>query len=87
MNPAAAIIDKLGGPSKISKEVGVHRTRVSNWKRPRAAGGTGGMIPQRHIPALMSLAQREGVVLRAEDFFPQPAPEQKAPAPDMGGRA
>lgn len=71
MNPAESIIDKLGGPSKISREVGVHRTRVSNWKRPRECGGTGGVIPQKHIPALLSLAKREGIEITAEEFLPE----------------
>ncbi len=78
MNPAELIIEKLGGPSKVSKEVGVHRTRVSNWKRPREAGGTGGVIPQKHIPVLISMARREGIELSAQDFFPLP----EAPAND-----
>jgi len=41
--------------------------------------------------ATMGLIQRVSAAtngaVAAEDFFPQPAPEQKAPAPDMGGRA
>lgn len=71
MNPAESIIEKLGGPSEVSREVGVHRTRVSNWKRPRDCGGTGGLIPQKHIPALLLLAKRKGIDLGAEDFLPE----------------
>ncbi|WP_454919246.1 carph-isopro domain-containing protein [Xanthobacter sediminis] len=83
MEPAASIIDRLGGPSKISKQIGVHRTRVSNWKRARDAGGTGGIIPQKHIPGLIRMAQHEGVSLTVDDFFAAPhiPANDAAPAP------
>ncbi|MCP4304181.1 MAG: helix-turn-helix domain-containing protein [bacterium] len=70
MEPASSIIQKLGGPSRIAREVGVHRTRVSNWQRPRDVGGTGGLIPQKHIPTLLRLARENGVALAADEFLP-----------------
>lgn len=70
MEPAATIIAKLGGPSAVSKAAGVHRTRVSNWMRPREKGGTGGIIPHWHVHALMSFAAEIGVQLEAKDFAP-----------------
>ena len=70
MEPANRIIDALGGPSKVALIAGVHRTRVSNWKRPREAGGTGGRIPQSHIPILLRAALERGVALSADDFLP-----------------
>jgi hypothetical protein len=73
MEPAQTIITALGGPTIVSRELGVHRTRVSNWQRPRSAGGTGGVIPQRHIPNLIRLAGARGVRLEAADFFPNQA--------------
>jgi hypothetical protein len=63
MNPADSVIEKLGGVSAVAKATGVHRTRVSNWKRPREAGGTGGRIPQKHFPKLLALAGEIGVEL------------------------
>lgn len=75
MEPASSIIVKLGGPTRIAREVGVHRTRVSNWQRPRTVGGTGGQIPQRHIPALLKLAKDADVELSADDFLPAEAAE------------
>lgn len=70
MEPADSIIKKLGGPSRVAEAAGVHRTRVSNWKRPRSAGGTGGRIPQNHIPALLALADKLNVPLTHAEFFP-----------------
>lgn len=70
MEPARTIIDRLGGPSKVSAIAGVHRTRVSNWAREKSAGGTGGIIPQRHVRKLLAAAREKGVDLSAEDFLP-----------------
>lgn len=71
MEPAAHIIEKLGGDTRVSQIVGVHRTRVSNWKRPKASGGTDGMIPFKHVPKLLSAASTMGVRLTADDFLPR----------------
>lgn len=68
MEPAAQIIEKLGGVNAVAKVTGVHRTRVSNWKRPRESGGTGGTIPLKHFHNLMAEARRLGVDLSAADF-------------------
>ncbi len=73
MEPAHTIIRRLGGPNKVAAIAGVHRTRVSNWKRSKDDGGTGGMIPFKHVPALLAAAREQGVELNAEDFLPQQA--------------
>ena len=70
MEPASTIITKLGGPSAVAKHIRIHRTRVSKWQSPREAGGTGGMIPVKHIPSLVSLGKEIGVDLSADDFLP-----------------
>jgi hypothetical protein len=69
MEPAHTIISKLGGPTAVAKVVNVHRTRVSNWKRPRVSGGTDGMIPQRYHRPLLDYAKAAGIALAAEDFL------------------
>lgn len=71
MEPASTIIDRLGGPNKVASIAGVHRTRVSNWKRPKAGGGTGGAIPFKHVPALLAAAKDMGVELSTDDFLPK----------------
>lgn len=70
MEPAKTIVDKLGGPSAVSKICNVHRTRVSNWTRPKEAGGTGGVIPFKYAPKLIEAAAEKGVELTASDFLP-----------------
>lgn len=76
VEPAQTIISKLGGPSVVAKAVGVHRTRVSSWKRSRASGGTDGRIPQDHHASLLAFARRVGVELSAEDFLPVSEPQK-----------
>lgn len=70
MDPASSVISKLGGPGAVSAVVGIHRTRVSNWQRPRAKGGTDGLIPQGYHLQLIDYAQARGIMLTAEDFLP-----------------
>lgn len=71
MEPATTIITMLGGPSKVAKIANVHRTRVSNWKRAKETGGTGGVIPFKHVPALLRAAREMGIDLSADDFLPK----------------
>lgn len=78
MEPAQTIIKRLGGPGKVAEIANVHRTRVSNWKRPKAFGGTGGLIPQSHHRTLLDFARSAGIELSAEDFL------QRAPEPQKG---
>lgn len=69
MEPAQTILKKLGGPTAVAKVVGVHRTRVSAWQREKRRGGTGGTIPQAHIPTLLALARRKKIDLSISEFF------------------
>lgn len=77
--PAAKIIDALGGVNAVAEIAGVDLSRVVRWRLPKASGGTGGTIPQRHIPALLDRGRALG--LTADDFLPpraEPAPTETA---------
>lgn len=69
MKPASDIIQKCGGDQIVAAWLGLHRTRVLRFRRPKEAGGTGGLIPARHQSRLLSEAQRHGIDLRPSDFF------------------
>lgn len=84
LEPAQTIISRFGGPAAVAKLVSVHRTRVSNWKRPREKGGTGGMIPQQYHRTLLDHAEQNSISLAAEDFLP---PREEAPASSEPERA
>lgn len=68
LEPAAGIVEMLGGPSRVARIVGIHRTRVSAWQIARARGGTGGTIPYKHQPALIQYAKANDIPLKPEDF-------------------
>lgn len=71
MEPASTIVKSLGGSTKVGMLIGVHRTRVSSWSRPKSKGGTGGLIPFRHVPRLLEEARNQGLSLDANDFLPR----------------
>lgn len=77
MEPAQRIITLLGGPSAVSRIAGVHRTRVSNWQRPKDSGGTGGIIPFKYAPVLIKAAEDRGEKLSASDFLPDVVGSEK----------
>jgi hypothetical protein len=69
LEPAASIIDKLGGVDAAAEAAGVDRSRVRRWRSAKDKGGTGGLIPSRHHQPLMQWAREKGRPLRPEDFF------------------
>ena len=73
MEPARTIIARFGGPSKVARLVGIHRTRVYGWMKPRAVGGTGGRVPQSHHLTLLSEAHKRGIALEPADFLAPPS--------------
>jgi hypothetical protein len=68
MEPAASIVQKLGGPAAVARICGVHRTRVSNWMRAREKGGTGGTIPHWHMAKLLAHAKENDIDLQPSEF-------------------
>lgn len=70
MEPAAAIIERLGGPKVVSTITGAAYTAPYRWQHPRDKGGTGGLIPQKHHVTLLNYARDQGIPLQAADFLP-----------------
>ncbi|HEY4112894.1 MAG TPA: hypothetical protein VGM17_02430 [Rhizomicrobium sp.] len=76
-SPAERVIRKCGngnlskGLRLVSEWCGVHVTAVQRWTYPREArsGGTGGLIPTKHWPAIIARAAHLGVALDAKEFF------------------
>jgi len=76
MEPASTIIKRLGGRSVVAARCGVLPNRPSYWKMPKERGGTDGLIPAKHIPALIAFGREIGEELTTADFSPgvdQPA--------------
>jgi hypothetical protein len=79
MQPATNVIEKVGGVAVMAEITGVHRTRVYGWMRPKDSGGTDGLIPQKHHPAILAFAREKAIAISAEDFLPiQAAPQTEA---------
>jgi hypothetical protein len=79
MEPASSIIIKLGGAPKVAALVGVHRTRVYLWMRPRSVGGTGGNIPQAHQLTILRAAKEAGIDdITGESFLPRENEESES---------
>lgn len=73
MEPARSIIERLGGHAVVAAGLGISTTRVYYFTYPKAKGGTDGLIPQKHWPALFRLAKDRGVSLSADDLYPTEA--------------
>jgi hypothetical protein len=71
-NPAASIIEKLGGESVVAEATQTAYTAPYRWQADKEKGGTGGRIPGKHIPALLDLAKLRQVELSADEFFAEP---------------
>lgn len=77
LEPAYSLILKFGGPEgKLSRGIeavaqitGADPTRVYRWMRSREAGGTGGMIPNRHVEKLLAHARKKRLSVEPGDFF------------------
>lgn len=70
LEPAASILQKLGGPTAVADYLGIHRTWPWKWQQPREKHGTGGLVPQKYHPQLLDLARLKCVPMTAADFLP-----------------
>jgi len=78
MEPAKTIISKFAKPDEgltgeavISRITETAYTAPYRWQQPREKGGTGGLIPQRHHPRLLTYAKENGIELAPGDFLPR----------------
>lgn len=74
---AHRIIKKLGGPRAVADMLGMSVTGVYKWTYPKEVGGVNGLIPAKRQLELMIAAKQRGIILTAEDFFPQ-LPKKRA---------
>lgn len=72
---AERVINKFGGAKRLLaalKAVGFPKNpaTVYRWLYPREKGGTGGIIPTKAWPDILTAARIEGIFLTAEDVGP-----------------
>jgi hypothetical protein len=65
--PAASLIEKLGGLSAVARWLDVRDTTVQRFRTPKSKRGTGGSIPHWHIPKIIALGASRGVKVTIED--------------------
>lgn len=70
--PASLVIARFGGDTTLARILGIHRTRVANWKVPPSKtrnGGTSGRIPQRYHTTILQLARQRGFAEITPEFL------------------
>jgi hypothetical protein len=67
LDPAYMVIEKLGGKAAVAAATKLDKSTLSRWCAPPPVG-TGGVIPQRHWPALLRLAKRQGQELTLREL-------------------
>lgn len=68
--PANTIIIKFNGLKSLAEVTDVSVHTVMRWRMPRDKGGTGGVVPHWHIPAILQAAKAKGIDLKPTDFSP-----------------
>jgi len=68
MEPAASIIDLLGGTKEVAAIVGRTQTSVVKWRLPKDSGGTGGAVPGKCLFELYASAVSDGISVTLEEF-------------------
>lgn len=65
--PAYTVIEKLGGKAAVAHATKLDKSTLTRWCALPPMG-TGGVIPQRHWPALIRLAKRQGQELTLQEL-------------------
>jgi hypothetical protein len=74
---AYRLVEKLGGPARVAKMLGINRAAVYRWTWPIERGGQGGVIPSARLTQLCLASRLNGYILTAEDLDPRPTMEKK----------
>jgi hypothetical protein len=72
LSPAKEIVAKLGGVRATARVLQLNPSAVSRWMMPPEKRGTGGLVPQRHWPAILEHAKKERLKLRLADLVNLP---------------
>jgi hypothetical protein len=83
MTVSERIIEKFGGVRPMAAALGKPSSTVFRWK-------LSGVIPLKHIEAVIAAAKARGVTLEHSDFIPPgpgtPAPDVVDPAAEHGDK-
>ncbi|WP_439580188.1 hypothetical protein [Elioraea sp.] len=79
--PAEIVLRRFGGADAVAAIVSLSASRVYRWTRPRARGGTDGLIPAKHQPVLLAAARARGIRLTPADLVPLRSARDRGRAP------
>ena len=68
---AARLIAKFGGPYPLASKIGYDPSQIFRWRYPEAPHpkrGTGGVVPQRALRLIQTMAREGGVLLTDDDL-------------------
>lgn len=68
---ATKIINKFGSPYKMAEYVRISPATIYKWTWSRERGGTDGLIPARSMQEVIRGARIAGILLTAQDLFPE----------------
>jgi transposase len=66
--PAELILQKFGTNAELSRILDVSRSTITRWSYSKDNKGTGGVVPQRHWPALIKAARKRKIRLSLKDL-------------------
>ena len=67
-HPAKTLIERFGSVSELGRVLGIDKSTVSRWQVGAEHGGTGGRIPQKYWPVLLSTARKRKIKLSLRDL-------------------
>lgn len=67
-DPAASIIEVVGGASALARHLGTSPSSPLRWRLPRDKGGTDGFIPAKYHDRIIALAAARDVELPRAAF-------------------
>jgi len=70
LTQAERVIAKFGGARKLAKALALDPSTVYKWTYPREKQGTGGVVPNNKIPALLAAARAEGILFTPAELWP-----------------
>jgi len=77
--PAASVVQALGGATAVARLCNVHPTQVHRWRRPKSIGGSDGVIPLQHHRKIVTTARERGIdFVTPEYLWPREVAETAA---------
>jgi hypothetical protein len=68
MTPAELVISRFGGTRELARQLEVSPSTVQRWKMPHDKGGLSGRVPSARMCDLLSLAEKLGIQLTADEL-------------------